>query len=129
MPAVITSYQVDFQSFMKHVNLTGHQVVTQVTHLIIEIPLVLRDSTEEKEGKNFRCISCKLKYSKMKKDVEKKQTTTSSSNLFTQSEESLQTSEELFNTTGCQKEFDIDQELVKRKEENAKLRNENSDLK
>ena len=67
--------------------------------------------------------------SKMKKDVEKKQTTTSSSNLFTQSEESLQISEELFNTTGYQKEFDIDQELVKRKEENAKLRNENSDLK
>ena len=67
--------------------------------------------------------------SKMKKDVEKKQTTTSSSNLFTQSEESLQTSEELFNTTGCQKEFDIDQELVKRKEEKAKLRRENSDLK
>ena len=67
--------------------------------------------------------------SKMKKDVEKKQTTTSSSNLFTQSEESLQTSEELFNTTGFQKEFDIDQELVKRKEEKAKLRSENSDLK
>ena len=67
--------------------------------------------------------------SKMKKDVEKKQTTTSRSNLFTQSEESLQTSEELFNTTGCQKEFDIDQELVKRKEEKAKLRSENSDLK
>ena len=67
--------------------------------------------------------------SKMKNDVEKKQTTTSSSNLFTQREESLQTSEELFNTTGYQKEFDIDQELVKRKEENAKLRNENSGLK
>ena len=48
-----------------------------------------------------------------KKDVEKKETTTSSSNFFTQSEESLQTSEELFNTTGCQAEFDIDQELVK----------------
>ena len=52
--------------------------------------------------------------SKMKKkDVEKKETTTSSSNFFTQREESLQTSEELFNTTGCQAEFDIDQELVK----------------
>ena len=66
---------------------------------------------------------------KMKKDVEKKETTTSSSNFFTQSEESLQTSEELFNTFRCQTEFDIDQELVKLQEENAKLRNENLDLK
>ena len=65
---------------------------------------------------------------KMKKDVEKKETT-SSSNFFTQSEESLQTSEELFNTFRCQTEFDIDQELVKLQEENAKLRNENLDLK
>ena len=65
----------------------------------------------------------------MKKDIEKKQTTTSRSNLFTQSEESLHTSEELFNTAGCQTEFDFDRELVKLKEENAKLRNENSDLK
>ena len=32
-------------------------------------------------------------------------------------------------TTGCQTEFDIDQELLKLKEENVKLRNENSDLK
>ena len=68
---------------------------------------------------------------KMKKDVEKKGTTTSSnsSNLFTPSEKSLQTGEELFNTTGCQTEFDIDQELAELKEENVKLRNENSDLK
>ena len=69
--------------------------------------------------------------SKMKKDVEKKGATTSSnsSNLFTPSEKSLQTGEELFNTTGCQTEFDIDQELAELKEENVKLRNENSDLK
>ena len=65
----------------------------------------------------------------MKKDVEKKEATVSSSNLFTQSEESLWTIEELFDTTGCQTEFDIDQELVKLREENAKLRNENSNLK
>ena len=56
---------------------------------------------------------------KMKKDVEKKETTTSSSNFFTQSEESLQTSEELFNTFRCQTEFDIDQEVYfKRKMQN-----------
>ena len=40
--------------------------------------------------------------SKKKKDVEKMETAPSSSNLFTKSEESLQISEELFNTTGCQ---------------------------
>ena len=67
--------------------------------------------------------------SRMKKDIEKKEVATSTSNLFTQSEESLQTCEELFNTTGCQAEFDTDQELVKLKQENAKLRNENSYLK
>ena len=33
------------------------------------------------------------------------------------------------NTAGCQTEFDFDWEPVKLKEENAKLRNENSDLK
>ena len=43
----------------------------------------------------------------------KKETAASSSNLFTQSEESFQTSEELFNITERQPEFDIDQELVK----------------
>ena len=43
-------------------------------------------------------------------------------NLFTQGKESLKTSEELFSTTGCQTEFDIDQELVKCKTEKWKLR-------
>ena len=43
MSAVIISYQVDLQSLIKHVILTGHQVLTSVTHLIIEIPLVLTD--------------------------------------------------------------------------------------
>ena len=58
-------------------------------------------------------------YSKMK-DVGKKEETTSSSNLFTQSEESLRTSEELCNTTGCQTEFDIIKNLInlKRKMQN-----------
>ena len=36
MSAVIISYQVDLQSFMKHVILTGHQVLTQATHLIMQ---------------------------------------------------------------------------------------------
>ena len=60
----------------------------------MEIPLVLRDSTEEKEGENLHQQQAEID-SKIKKDVEKKETTTSSnsSNLFLQSEESLQTSE------------------------------------
>ena len=61
--------------------------------------------------------------------MEEKEAVTRSSILFTHNKESLETNEELPNTIGCQTEFDIDQQLVKLKKENTKLRNENSELK
>ena len=39
---LIISDQVDLQSFVKHVILTSHQILIKVTHVIKEIPLVLR---------------------------------------------------------------------------------------
>ena len=74
---------------------------------------VLRYSIEEKQERISDSSTANWNRFKDEERSRKKETTASSSNLFTQSEESFQTSEELFNITERQPEIDIDQELVK----------------
>ena len=73
----------------------------------------MRDSIEEKKERISDSLTANGNRFKDEERSRKKDTTASSSNLFAQSEESFQTSEELFNITERQPEFDIDQELVK----------------